>query len=379
MAVYRVAVIPGDGIGPEVISEGVRVLSAAAEHFGFGLAWEHFPWGCGHYLQTGQVMPPDGLSILGDFDAIYLGAVGLPGQVPEEIGVRDLVLAIRFGFEQFANVRPVRPLAGAPFPLNHVHPQEIDFVVVREATECLYVGLGGRYRPGDPEFDAVRDLRPAFARSREIALQTGIYSEAGCRRVIQYAFDLACQRGGRRLVTSATKTNAMGFGMKLWDEVFAEVAAAYPGVKAEWQNVDAMAMRFVTEPQRFDVVVAGNIFGDILTDLAAALLGGLGFAPGANYSRTGPSMFEPPHGSAPDLAGRGLANPVAAILTGALLLRHLGEGEAASAVEEAVARVVAGGQTRTPDAGGTATTAAVGSAVVAELRPLERPLGNRAC
>lgn len=368
MAVYRVAVIPGDGIGPEVVEEGIRVLSAAGEHFGFGLEWERFLWGCGHYLQTGHVMPPDGLSILQDFDAIYLGAVGLPGQVPEEVGVRDLVLAIRFGFEQFANVRPVRPLPGAPFPLKNVQPQDVDFVVVREATECLYVGLGGRYRPGDREFEAVRHLRPTFARSREIALQTGAYSEAGCRRVMQYAFDLACQRGGRRLVSSATKTNAMSFGMKLWDDIFAEVAAAYPDVDAEWQNVDAMAMRFVTEPQRFDVVVAGNIFGDILTDLAAALVGGLGFAPGANYSLTGPSMFEPPHGSAPDIAGRGCANPVAAILSGAMLLRHLGEGEAAAAVEEAVARVVASGHVRTPDAGGTARTAEVGSAVLGALR-----------
>jgi tartrate dehydrogenase/decarboxylase / D-malate dehydrogenase len=367
MREYRVAVIPGDGIGPEVITEGLRVLSAAGERFGFRLRAETFPWGCGHYLQTGRVMPADGIETLTSFDAIHLGAVGLPGQVPEEIGVRDLVLAIRFGFDQFANVRPIKPLPGAPFPLCHVRPEDVDFVVVREATECLYVGLGGRYRPGDAEFEAVAGLRPAFARSRELAYQTGVYSEAGCRRVMEFAFDLARERAGRRRVVSATKTNAMSFGMKLWDEVFAEVAAQCPDIGSEWQNVDAMAMRFVTQPQRFDVVVAANLFGDILTDLSAALVGGLGFAPGANYSRSGPSMFEPPHGSAPDIAGRGVANPIAAILTGAMMLRHLGEGEAATAVEQAVADVVAQGLALTPDAGGTATTAQTGAAIVAAL------------
>lgn len=367
MRTYRVAAIPGDGIGPEVVQEGILVLEAAASRCGFGLRWDHFPWGCGEYLRTGRVMPADGVAQLAAYDAIYLGAVGLPGQVPEEIGVRDLVLAIRFGFEQFANVRPVKPLPGAPFLLNHVSPADIDFTVVRENTECLYVGQGGRYQPGDPEFEAVRDLRPSFGRSTELALQTGIYSEAGCRRVIQYAFDLARERKGRKLVTSATKTNALNYGMKLWDEVFDEVAAANPDIAAEWQNVDALAMRFVTQPQRFDVVVAANMFGDILTDLSAALVGGLGFAPGGNYSLTGPSMFEPPHGSAPDIAGHGLANPIASILTGAMLLRHLGEGEAAGLVEQAAARVVAEGRTLTPDAGGTAGTSEVAAAIIAAL------------
>lgn len=367
MREYRLAIIPGDGIGPEVVTEGVRVLQAVAERHGFALRCEWFPWGCGHYLETGRVMPEDGVAQLADFDAIYLGAVGLPGQVPEEIGVRELVLAIRFGFEQFANVRPVNPLTGAPFLLSHRQPQDLDFVVVREATECLYVGLGGRYRPGDAEFEALRGLRPSVGRSREVALQTGLYTEVGCRRVMQYAFDLARRRNGKRLVTSATKTNAMSFGMKLWDEVFEEVAAANPDIQAEWQNVDALAMRFVTQPERLDVVVAGNIFGDILTDLSAALVGGLGFAPGGNYSLTGPSMFEPPHGSAPDIAGRGLANPIAAILTGVMMLSHLGEGEAAQSVERATAQVVAAGQVLTPDAGGSATTTQVTDAIIAAL------------
>jgi len=367
MREYRLAIIPGDGIGPEVVTAGVRVLQAVADRHGFALRLEWLPWGCGHYLATGRVMPTDGVAQLADCAAIYLGAVGLPGQVPEEIGVRELVLALRFGFEQFANVRPVKPLPGAPFPLRHHRPEDIDFVVVREATECLYVGLGGRYRPGDPQFEALRDLRPTVGRSRELALQTGLYTEAGCRRVMQYAFDLARRRGGKRRVTSATKTNAMSFGMKLWDEVFAEVTAANPDIQAEWQNVDALAMRLVTQPERFDVIVAGNIFGDILTDLAAALVGGLGFAPGGNYSLTGPSMFEPPHGSAPDIAGRGLANPVAAILTAAMMLSHLGEGEAAAAVEQATAHVVAAGQVLTPDAGGSASTTMVTDAIIAAL------------
>ena len=371
MAEYKIAVIPGDGIGAEVVGEGVRVLSAAAAKYHFTLHFEYFPWGCGHYLAHGQVMPPDGIEILSDFDAIYLGAVGLPGQVPEEIGVRGLVLAIRFGFDQYANVRPVKPLPGAPFPLKHVDPQQVDFVVIREATEGLYVGLGGRYGPGSPEFEAVRGLRPAFGCSREIAYQTGLYSEHGCRRVIEYAFELARQRDARKLVSSATKTNALCYGMKLWDEIFRETAARYPDIRAEWQNVDAMAMRFVTQPDRFDVVAADNLFGDILTDLSAALLGGLGFAPGGNISRTGPCMFEPPHGSAPDIAGQGIANPIAAILTGAMMMRQLGEAAAAEGIGAATAKVVSEGQVLTPDAGGTSRTSEVGEAIAAGVSECE--------
>lgn len=367
MRSHKIAVIPGDGIGVEVIAAGLQVLQAAAKPFGFALDCTEFPWSCRHYLEHGHVMPPDGIEILSGFDAIYLGAVGLPGEVPEEIGVRGLVLAIRTGFDQFANVRPVKPLPGAPFYLSHVKPRDIDFVVVREATECLYVGLGGRYKPGEPEFEAVKAMRPAFAQSREIAYQTGLYSEQGCRRVIECAFELARQRDGKKLVSSATKTNALPFGMKLWDEIFDETAAKYPDIRAEWQNVDAMAMRFVTQPDRFDVVVAGNIFGDILTDISAALVGGLGFAPGGNISEAGPSMFEPPHGSAPDIMGKGIANPIATILTGAMMLNSLGEGAAAQAVEQAVATVVAEGQVLTPDAGGMARTDEVAEAVAAAL------------
>lgn len=363
MGTLRIAVIGGDGIGPEVVAEGLRVLEAVAEPRGVQFETEHFPWGCGYYLRHGCMMPPDGLALLADFDAIYLGAVGMPDQVPEHIAVRGLVLAIRFGFDQYANVRPVRPLPGAPYPLSSRPAADIDFVVVREATEGIYCGLGGRYPRAAPEIADVLDLRPAFAGSKEIALQTGVFSEQGCRRVMEFAFRLAEKRGRKRRVTSATKANAMNYAMTMWNDIFDEVAKGHPCAAAEWQNVDAMAMRFVTAPDQYDVVVAPNLFGDILTDLSAALLGGLGFAPGANLCEQGPCMFEPCHGSAPDIAGKGIANPVAAILTVAMMLEHLGEVAAARAVELGVREVVAAGRVRTPDMGGEATTEEMGEAI----------------
>jgi len=363
MATHRIGVIPGDGIGPEVVAQGLRVLQAAAAADGFGLECEQLPWGCGYYLQHGCMMPEDALEQLRVFDAIYLGGVGLPGRVPEELSVRGVVFAIRFGFDQYANVRPVRPLPGAPFPLRHVDPATVDFVVVREATEGLYVGQGGRYAAGTPEFERWQPLRPACARSREIATQIGLYTEHGCRRVMEYAFDLARRRNGRRLVTSCTKPNALNYGMGLWDGVFAEVAAEYPEVEHEWMHADALAMRFVTQPQHFDVVVAPNLFGDLITDVSAALLGGLGMAPGGNIAPGGLSMFEPPHGTAPDIAGRGVANPIAAVLTAALMLRELGEEAGAQRIEAATAALVADGQTLTPDIGGRASTEEVGNSL----------------
>ncbi len=364
MASHRIAVIAGDGIGPEVINEGLRVLDAVAQVSGFECAIERLPWGCQWYLQHGAMMPEDGLEILADFDAILLGAVGDPRILPEEIGGVGPVLAIRFGFDQYANIRPVRPMPGAPYPLARPAPEEIDFTVVREATEGIYVGLGGRFAPNAPAVAEIAALRPIFGRSREIALQTGVYSEAGCRRVIEHAFVLAEQRDGRRLVTSATKANAMRHGMSLWNDVFAEVAAGHPDVESEWNNVDALAMRLVLRPETLDVVVAPNLFGDILTDLSAALIGGLGFAPSANLSASGgPSMFEPCHGSAPDIAGQGIANPTATLLTLAMMLDALGEPAAARAVEDGVREVVAEGTVRTPDMGGTASTAEMGATV----------------
>ena len=367
MAGHRIAVIPGDGIGKEVVPEGIKVINAAGECEGIRFEFAEFPWGCEHYLKHSELMPESALDELAQFDAIYLGAVGMPDVVPEEVAVRGLVLRIRFGFDQFANVRPIRPLPGGRFILNHVEPQSIDLVVVRENTEGMYLGLGRRYPAGTPEFQEYSGLRPSFSRSSEIAVQTGIYSEAGCRRVMEFAFDLATRRDGLRRVTSATKANALNFGMTLWNELFEDVARCYPGIRADWQNVDAMAMRLMLEPEAYDVIVAPNLFGDILTDLTAVLQGGLGMCAGANLSVTGPSMFEPPHGSAPDIAGKGIANPTAAILTGAMMLEHLGHPHAAARVEAAVGEVLRGGSVLTRDLGGTASTSQFADAVVSAL------------
>jgi isocitrate/isopropylmalate dehydrogenase len=312
------------------------------------------------------MMPKDALDTLRAFDAIYLGGVGWPEKVPEEIAVRGVVLAIRFGFDQYANVRPVKPLLGAPFPLQGKDPAAIDFVVVREATEGLYVGQGGRYPRGQGGYELWAGLRPAFLESDELAVQIGLYSERGCRRVMDYAFGLARQRNGRKLVTSCTKVNALNYGMKLWSDIFEEVAEGYPDVDHEWMNADALAMRFITHPERFDVVVAENLFGDLLTDLSATLVGGLGMAAGGNIAPGGISMFEPPHGTAPDIAGQGIANPIAALLTAAMMLEELGE-VAAERLQQAVAEVVAEGRVRTPDIGGGSMTQEVGDAVANRL------------
>jgi len=372
MAHHRVAVIPGDGIGTEVIAEGLKVLRALEEVVpGLGLEFTEFPWGCGYYLEHGEMMPKDGLETLGQFDTIYLGGVGWPAKVPEEIAVRGVVLAIRTGFDQYANVRPVKPLVGAPFPLRDKDPQAIDFVVIREGTEGLYVGQGGRYMPGQAGFERWASFRPAFLKSDELAVQIGLYSEHGCRRVMEYAFDLARRRNGKRLVTSCTKVNALNYGMKLWSDIFEEVAEAYPDIRHEWMNADALAMRFVTQPEHFDVVVADNLFGDLLTDLSATLLGGLGMAAGGNIRPGGISMFEPPHGTAPDIAGRGIANPIAALLTAAMMLEELGETPPARLLEHAVADVVREGAIRTPDIGGASTTQEVGDAVANRVVAIE--------
>ncbi len=364
MSVHRIAVIGGDGIGPEVVEQGLRVLDAVADASGFEYEVEQFAWGCEFYQRHGHMMPQDAIERLSQFSAIYLGAVGDPCMVPEEIAVRGTVLAIRFGFDLYANIRPVQPLRGAPYPLVAPPADEVDFVVVREATEGMYAGLGGRFAVDAPEVREIVATSPTWQQSDEIALQTGVFSEAGCRRVIDRAFRLARERGGMRRVTSTTKANAMPHGMTLWNDVFDDVAAAYPDVEAEWNNVDALAMRMVRNPQDLDVVVAPNLFGDILTDLSAALLGGLGFAPSANLGDGHwPAMFEPCHGSAPDIAGRGVANPTAAILTLAMMLEDIGESAAAQAVEDGVRDVLAAGEVRTPDMGGSASCEEMGRAM----------------
>jgi len=356
---YRIAVIPGDGIGQEVIPPGVAVLKAAAERFGFRLTCEHFPWGSDYYHQHGLMMPADGLDQLRPFDAIYFGAVGWP-DLPDHVTLWGLRLAICQGFDQWANVRPSRILPGVRGPLRDKGPEDFDIVVVRENSEGEYAGAGGRIRRG---------------RAEELAIQTAVFSRTAVERVIEYAFDLT-ERRPRRKLTSITKSNAQAYSMTLWDDIFAECAKRHPNVETESWLVDAATIRFVLHPESLDVVVASNLFADILTDLAGALSGSLGLAPSANLdpSRRSPSMFEPVHGSAPDIFGRGSANPIAAIWSGAMLLDHLGESEAARAIEAAITTVTAAGQTLTPDLGGTATTKELGAAIVAAIRGKRRTL-----
>jgi tartrate dehydrogenase/decarboxylase / D-malate dehydrogenase len=348
--VTRIAVIAGDGIGQEVVPEGLRVLD------GLGATpfeYEHFPWGCQHYLNTGHMMPADGLDRLRSFDAIYFGAVGWPG-VPDHISLWGLRLAICQGFDQYANIRPVRLLPNVPSPLKNAASERMDWVVVRENTEGEYAGIGGRN---------------LFARGRgkSMAIQAGLFTEEGCERIIRFAFELALTRK-RHKVTSVTKSNAQQYGMTLWDEVFSRVATEYPSVETESWLVDAMAARFVLKPETLEVVVASNLFADILSDLGSAISGSLGIAASANLDpeRRYPSMFEPVHGSAPDIAGQGIANPIGAIWSASLMLEHLGRAADAARVMRAIEATTAAG-VLTPDLGGTATTRQVTDAILSAL------------
>lgn len=355
MKTHRIAVIPGDGVGPEVVEEGLRVMQAAQSlSAGSPLELERFSWGSEFYLTTGTMMPSDALQTLASFDAIYLGAVGDP-RVPDDVTLHGLLLPIRKAFDQYACVRPIYLYPGVCSPLADKASGSIDMVVIRENTEGEYADVGGRVYPGSPH---------------EVAIQAGIFTRHGTERVIRYAFDLARQPGRRKKVTSITKSNAQRFGMVFWDEVFRVVAKDYPEVATESQLVDAACMNFVRKPESFDVVVASNLFGDILTDLGAIIVGGMGLAPSGNInpSKAHPSMFEPTHGSAPDIAGKGMANPLAAILTGAMMLEFLGEAKSASLIRKAVASILAQGQARTPDLGGSARTGEVGDELLAMMR-----------
>jgi tartrate dehydrogenase/decarboxylase/D-malate dehydrogenase len=356
MKPYRIAVISGDGVGPEVVGEGLKVMKAAQSLLSSArpLDFEKLPWGSEYYLRTDTMMPKDALEILGSFDAIYLGAIGDP-RVPDAVTLHGLILPIRKAFDQYACVRPAYLYPGISSPLAHKSPGSIDMIVVRENTEGEYSDVGGRVHPGAPH---------------EVAIQAGVFTRHGTERIIRYAFDLALQPGRRKKVTSITKSNAQRHAMVFWDEVFRAVAPDYPEVQAESQLVDAACMNFVRKPESFDVVVASNLFGDILTDLGAIIVGGMGMAPSANIdpSKTHPSMFEPVHGSAPDIAGKGLANPLAAVLAAAMMLEFLGEAESASVIRKAVAENLAQGRARTPDLGGEASTGQVGDDLVALLR-----------
>ncbi len=349
---HRIAVIPGDGIGREVVPAGLAILEAVTAGSGVSFHLEEFPWGCEHYRRTGRMMDEDALERLRGFDAIYLGAVGDPS-VPDHVAVWELILPIRQQFHQYVNLRPMRWLAGVPGPLAGRRPADVDMICVRENSEGEYAGVGGRVHRGTPD---------------EVAEQTGVFTRRGIERIGRYAFELAGRRP-RRLLASATKSNALQHTMVLWDEVVAEVARDYPDVEWRKYHVDALAARMVTDPGSLDVIVASNLFGDILTDLGAALSGSLGLAPGANIdpSRRFPSMFEPIHGSAPDIAGRGVANPIGAIWAAALMLDHLGHPALQERIVAAIERVLGAGRVRTQDLGGQAGTAEMTAAVRAEV------------
>jgi tartrate dehydrogenase/decarboxylase/D-malate dehydrogenase len=352
VARYCIAAIPGDGIGQEVVPEGQRVLEAAAAKFGITLDWTHLPWDCSSYARTGRIMPKDGLDRLRGFDAIFLGAVGWPG-VPDHVSLWDMLIPIRRGFDQYVNLRPVRLLEGVNGPLKNRKPADIDFLVVRENVEGEYSEIGGRlYHGTDHEF----------------ATQQAVFTRRGCDRIFRYAFELARTRPRRKL-TCATKSNGIIHSMPYWDERFAAVAQDFPDIATDKFHIDILTAHFVLHPDWFDVVVGTNLFGDILSDLGPAVAGSIGLAASGNINpeKTFPSMFEPVHGSAPDIAGKGIANPIAQIWSGAMMLDHFGEHQAAAAILRAIETVLRDGGPRTRDLGGQAPTAEVGKAIAAAL------------
>jgi tartrate dehydrogenase/decarboxylase/D-malate dehydrogenase len=348
---YKIAVIPGDGIGREVVPEGIRVLEAVARRFDISFSWQNFDWSCERYAKTGRMMPEDGLDQLRSFDAIFLGAVGFPG-VPDHVSLWGLLIPIRRTFNQYVNLRPVKLLEGVKSPLSGRKPGDIDLYIVRENSEGEYSEIGGRLHKGT---------------DMEMVIQESVFTRQGCDRIIKYAFELAKTR--KNHVTSATKSNGIVYTMPYWDERFAAVAKNYPQAKTDQYHIDILAAHFVSRPDKFDVVVGSNLLGDILSDLGAAVVGSMGLAPAANINpeRDYPSMFEPVHGSAPDIAGKKIANPIAQIWTGAMMLDHLGETQAARAVEDAVFKVLARRDPLTPDIGGNAGTETMGKAIAEEV------------
>jgi tartrate dehydrogenase/decarboxylase/D-malate dehydrogenase len=348
---FSIAVIPGDGVGQEVTPAATHLLEKIGPKFGAGFDFEELPWGAAYYFKHGRMMPAEALDVLRPMDAILLGAVGDP-KIPDHITLNGLLLPIRRGFDQFANVRPAILYPGVTSPL--AKPGEIDMVVVRENTEGEYAQVGGFVYHHQPD---------------EVAIQTAVFTRRGIDRVVRFAFELARKRNKQKRVTSITKSNAQGFGMVLWDRAFQAIASEYPDIETDSLLVDAAAMNFIRRPQSFDVVVASNLFGDILSDVSAILTGSIGLAPSANLdpTRRFPSMFEPVHGSAPDIAGRGVVNPLASILSAAMMLDHLGLAEAGQAVERAVAKVLAEGKVKSPDLGGTSNTTEVTDAVIGAI------------
>jgi tartrate dehydrogenase/decarboxylase / D-malate dehydrogenase len=351
---YRVAVIPGDGIGTEVMPEGLRVLMRTGELFGFDLTLDAFDFAsCDYYETHGKMLPDDWQGQIGGHDAIYFGAVGAPARVPDHISLWGSLLQFRRAFDQYVNLRPVMLMPGVPSPLAGKKEGSIDFLIVRENTEGEYSSIGGRIFAGT---------------ERETVIQETVMTRIGVDRVLRFAFDLAMKRGRKKL-TSATKSNGISITMPYWDERVAEMAKAYPGVAVDQYHIDILTAHFVLNPERFDVVVASNLFGDILSDLGPACTGTIGIAPSANINpeRRFPSLFEPVHGSAPDIAGQGIANPVGQIWSGAMMLEHLGEHEAAGAIVAAIKDCLADPKRRTRDLGGSASTAEAGAAIAAAL------------
>jgi len=356
---YNIAVIPGDGVGTEVSAEATRMLQAAADKFSFKAEFETFDWGCNYYLEHGQMGPDNLLNVLKGFDAIILGCIGDAAKVPDHISL-TILLQIRKGFDQYVNLRPIQLYAGVETPIRTATPESVNMIVVRENTEGEYSSIGGFFMPDKPE---------GFAN------QMAVFTRKGCERVMRYAFELARKRGKLRdgdsagLVTNCSKGNALNYSMVYWDSIFNQIAGEFPDVKSDMALVDAMTMWFVKNPQYFDVVVASNLFGDIITDLGAMLQGGMGFAAGGNINpeKIFPSMFEPIHGSAPKYAGKNIVNPIASIESARMMLDHLGEEEAANDIQSAVMNVLANGEVRTRDMGGSNTTSEVGAAVVKEF------------
>jgi len=353
MITHKIAVIAGDGIGPEVIKEGVKVLEKVAElDGGFKFEFTYFPWGCEYYKETGRMMAEDGIEQLSKFDAIFLGAVGAPG-VPDHISLWDLLLIIRKSFDQYVNLRPVKLLNGAPCPLKDVKVEDVDMVFVRENTEGEYAGSGSWLFKDKPN---------------EVVIQDGVFSRKGCERVIRYAYELA--KSKNKTLTSISKANALNYSMVFWDQIFKEVGRDYPEVKTYSYLVDAASMFMVKDPKRFEVVVTSNLFGDILTDLGAAIAGGMGLAAGANLNpeRKFPSMFEPIHGSAPDIAGMEKANPLATVWSASQLLDFFGHEDWGEKIINIIEEVLTEKKVLTADLGGTATTTQVGDEVVRKLQ-----------
>jgi tartrate dehydrogenase/decarboxylase / D-malate dehydrogenase len=351
MKSYRIATIPGDGIGKEVVPEGIRVLEAAGRKHGFSLQWIQFPWSCEFYQKTGRMMPEDGLHQLKDHDAIFLGAVGFP-PIPDHVSLWGLLIPIRRQFRQYANLRPVRLMPGIQSPLRDRKPGDIDFLIVRENNEGEYSSIGGHIYEGTED---------------EVVTQQTVFTRRGVDRILRFAFELALSRPGKHL-TSATKSNGITVTMPFWDERVKGMAAHYPEVRVDQYHIDILTAHFVQHPDWFDVVVGSNLFGDILSDLGPAVTGTIGIAPSANLNpeREFPSMFEPVHGSAPDIAGLGIANPIAQIWSGAMMLEHFGEADAAASILKAIESVLSNGP-RTRDIGGKAKTTEVGQAIAAAV------------